>query len=326
MLRTSLRLVANSPRVRRAITTSPLSSQIAGRYIPGESLEVAARAARGVVDGGLRATMNCLGEDITDADAVEAIVQTYLALLDELNESGLARHTELSIKLSALGLALEVADPLAVAVANSYRIARAAHRAGTMITIDMEHSRAIDDLLAVLKELRADFPRTGAALAAYLHRTEADCRALAYEGSRVRLCKGAYAESPDLAFQSRADIDRSFVRCLRTLMAGQAYPMIATHDGRMIDIAAALASRHDRNKAGYEFQFLYGIRTEEQSRLAAAGETVRVYIPYGEQWYGYLVRRLAGRPLKLSAVAASVATTVAELANQQLAIHETEPT
>jgi len=137
-------------------------------------------------------------------------------------------------------------------------------------------------------------------LQSYLRRTEADCRVLAYEGSRVRLCKGAYNEPEHVAFQEKVEVDKSYVRCLKVLMAGQGYPMVATHDPRMIAIAGSLASRYGRAKGSYEFQMLYGIRPEEQKRLAVSGETVCVYVPYGAQWYGYLMRRLAERPQNLS--------------------------
>ena len=164
----------------------------------------------------------------------------------------------------------------------------------------MEDHTTTDSTLAILRELRKDFPETGAVLQAYLLRTEADCRALAYEGSRVRLCKGAYNEPEDVAFQSRLDVDRSYVRCLKVLLGGQGYPMIATHDPRMVEIGSSLASRYGREQGSYEFQMLYGIRPEEQKRLASSGETMRVYVPYGEEWYGYLMRRLAERPQNLS--------------------------
>ncbi len=164
----------------------------------------------------------------------------------------------------------------------------------------MEDHTTTDSTLAILRELRKDFPETGAVLQASLHRTEADCRALAYEGSRVRLCKGAYLEPEAVAFQERLDIDKSYVRCLKVLLAGDGYPMIATHDPRLVEIASSLASRYGRAKGTYEFQMLYGIRPTEQRRLADSGETVRVYIPYGTEWYGYLMRRLAEKPSNLS--------------------------
>ena len=160
----------------------------------------------------------------------------------------------------------------------------------------MEDHTTTDSTLAILRELREDFPATGAVLQAYLRRTEADCRDLAYAGSRVRLCKGAYDEPESVAYQDKNDVDRSYVRCLKVLMAGQGYPMVASHDPRLVEIAGALAVRHDRAKGSYEFQMLYGIRPDEQQRLARQGEKMRVYVPYGDEWYGYLMRRLAERP------------------------------
>ena len=213
--------------------------------------------------------------------------------------AGLARRTEVSVKLSAIGQALED-NGHKVALENARAICRAARNAGTTVTLDMEDHTTTDSTLAILRDLRKDFPETGAVLQAYLHRTEADCRDLAYEGSRVRLCKGAYHEPEDVAFQDKGDVDKSYVRCLKVLLAGQGYPMIATHDPRMIAIATTLASRFGREKGTYEFQMLYGIRPEEQKRLARNGETMRVYVPYGEEWYGYLMRRLAERPQNLS--------------------------
>ncbi|MGB0101073.1 MAG: proline dehydrogenase family protein, partial [Nocardioides sp.] len=167
-------------------------------------------------------------------------------------------------------------------------------------TLDMEDHTTTDSTLAILRELRKDFPETGAVVQSYLHRTEADCRALAHEGSRVRLCKGAYKQPESVAFQDKLDIDRSYVRCLKVLLAGEGYPMIATHDPRMVEIASSLASRYGREPGSYEYQMLYGIRPDEQRRLAAQGETVRVYVPYGAEWYGYLMRRLAERPQNLT--------------------------
>ena len=164
----------------------------------------------------------------------------------------------------------------------------------------MEDHTTTDSTLEVLRDLRQDFPWVGAVLQAYLYRTEADCRDLAVEGSRVRLCKGAYNEPPSVAFASRQDVDRSYVRCLSVLLAGPGYPMVATHDPRLVAIAGALAARNRRTPADHEYQMLYGIRPDEQRRLAGEGETVRVYVPYGSEWYGYLMRRLAERPANVA--------------------------
>ncbi|MFL6027115.1 MAG: proline dehydrogenase family protein, partial [Friedmanniella sp.] len=145
----------------------------------------------------------------------------------------------------------------------------------------------------------AEFPTVGTVLQAYLHRTEADCRAFAGPGSRIRLCKGAYAEPAPVAFQSRAEVDDSYRRCLRVLMAGEGYPMVASHDPEMIAAAKSYAAAEGRTDSDFEFQMLYGIREEEQQRLVAEGHHLRVYTPYGHEWYGYFMRRLAERPANL---------------------------
>lgn len=248
---------------------------------------------------GLQVTLDYLGEDTLDEAQAQATVAAYLELLGLLAERRLGRRAEVSVKLSAIGQALP-GDGRRIALDNARQICRAARNAGTTVTLDMEDHRTTDSTLSILSELRKDFPETGAVLQAYLHRTNDDCRALSHEGSRVRLCKGAYDEPESVAWQDRLDVSKSYVRCLKTLMSGKGFPMIATHDPRLIPIASSLASRYGRAKGTYEFQMLYGIRPEEQRRLAAAGETVRVYIPYGEDWYGYLVRRLAERPQNLS--------------------------
>jgi proline dehydrogenase len=299
LLRQPLLVLARSNRVKKLVSTMPVSSGIVNSYVPGETVASAADATQGLVDNGLRVTLDYLGEDTLDAEQAEHTTQAYLDLLKELSAQGLTRYAEVSVKLSAVGQALpEVGDK--IALENARTICRAARNAGTTVTLDMEDHTTTDRTLATLRELRKDFPETGAVLQAMLHRTEGDCRMLAYEGSRVRLCKGAYLEPESVSFQDKIDIDKSYVRCLKVLLAGDGYPMIATHDPRMIEIASSLSSRYHRAQGTYEFQMLYGIRPAEQRRLAEAGETVRVYIPYGTEWYGYLMRRLAERPQNLS--------------------------
>jgi proline dehydrogenase len=298
-LRQTLLLLARSGRVKGLVSAMPVSAGIVRSYVPGERTEDAVEATTDLVEEHLRVTLDYLGEDTRDTDQADVTVQAYLDVLHALSARGLTRHAEVSVKLSAVGQAIAQQGDK-VALENARTVCRAARNAGTTVTLDMEDHTTTDATLATLRELRKDFPETGAVLQAYLHRTEADCRALAYEGSRVRLCKGAYDEPAEVAFQSRLDVDKSYVRCLKVLLAGQGYPMIATHDPRMITIASSLASRNGRGAGSYEFQMLYGIRPAEQRRLAAAGETVRVYVPYGTEWYGYLMRRLAERPQNLT--------------------------
>ncbi|RYB90390.1 proline dehydrogenase [Nocardioides glacieisoli] len=299
MLRQPILLLARSQGVKKLVSTMPVSSGIVTGYVPGEQTADAVRATQELVDDGLRVTLDYLGEDTTDAAQADATVAAYKEVLADLSAKGLSSQAEVSVKLSAIGQFLPDSGHK-VALENARDICRAARNAGTTVTLDMEDHTTTDSTLSILRELRKDFPETGAVLQAMLHRTEADCRALAYEGSRVRLCKGAYMEPEEVAFQEKVEIDKSYVRCLKVLLAGQGYPMIATHDPRMVQIASSLASRFGRRAGTYEFQMLYGIRPEEQKRLAAAGETMRVYIPYGTEWYGYLMRRLAEKPQNLA--------------------------
>jgi proline dehydrogenase len=299
VLRQPLLMLARSDRVKGLVTAMPVSSGIVRRYVPGELTGDGVDATRQLVASGLQVTLDFLGEDTLDREQAEHTVRAYTDLLRGLSEEGLSRNAEVSVKLSAIGQALpEVGEK--IAIENARTICHAARNAGTTVTLDMEDHTTTDSTLGILRELRKDFPETGAVLQAYLRRTESDCRDLAYEGSRVRLCKGAYNEPETVAFADRHEVDRSYVRCLKVLMGGEGYPMIATHDPRLVDIAGALATRYGRAQGTYEYQMLFGIRPDEQRRLAEAGEKVRVYLPYGVEWYGYLMRRLAERPSNLT--------------------------
>ena len=283
---------SRNARVERLVAGAPLSRSVVRRFVAGNDVEDAVRVSRELTAKGLAVSLDHLGEDTTDAGQADATVKAYLVLLDRLREAGLTEggRVEVSVKLSAVGQT--ISDDLALQGART--ICQAAQDAGTTVTLDMEDHTTTDRTLATLATLRQDFPQTGAVLQAYLHRTEQDCRALATAGSRVRLCKGAYKEPAAVAFQSPEQVDAAYVRCTDVLMAGEGYPMLATHDPAMVEHALGLG-----RTAPYEFQLLYGIRPLEQERLAAAGHTVRVYTPYGDEWYGYLMRRLAERPANL---------------------------
>jgi proline dehydrogenase len=295
-LRSVILAASRNATVERLVAGAPLSRDVVRRFVAGESVDDAVRASRELVGKGLTVTLDHLGEDTLDAGQADATVKAYLVLLDRLRDAGLSGdgRTEVSVKLSAVGQ--DISDSLALE--GAHRICEAAKAAGTTVTLDAEDHTTTDRTLEALRALRVDHPQTGAVLQAYLHRTEDDCRALAVEGSRVRLCKGAYKEPPGVAYQSAHEVDRSYVRCLKVLMTGPGYPMVASHDPRLIAIAGELA--RDRESGTYEYQMLYGIRPREQARLAAQGDTVRVYVPYGDQWYGYLMRRLAERPANLA--------------------------
>jgi proline dehydrogenase len=293
-LRSLILAASRNRKVERFVAGAPVSRNVVRRFVAGESVEDAVRASAALVGRGLTVSLDHLGEDTTDEGQADATVKAYLVLLERLSEAGLTAggRTEVSVKLSAVGQT--ISDELAEQGART--ICEAAGAAGTTVTLDMEDHTTTDRTLATLRRLRRDFPTTGAVVQAYLHRTEDDCRELAAAGSRVRLCKGAYKEPASVAFQSPQEVDASYVRCLEVLMRGEGYPMVATHDPALIARTLELAPEH---RSGFEFQMLYGIRPLEQERLAAAGHTVRVYVPYGDEWYGYLMRRLAERPANL---------------------------
>jgi proline dehydrogenase len=295
MLRTVILAAARSEGLERLVETAPVSRDVVRRFVAGTSPAHVLRATTDLVGEGLRVSIDHLGEDTATPQDAERTRRAYLDLLAAIGRQNLTPATEVSVKLSALGQRFD--EKLAYEHARA--ICQAAANAHTTVTVDMEDHTTTDSTLDILSKLRKDFPGTGAVLQAYLRRTEADCRELAHTGSRVRLCKGAYAEPEAIAYQSRSDVDRSYVRCLNTLLAGDGYPMFATHDPRLIAIAQDRARWYDRTLDSFEFQMLYGIRPHEQRRLARAGYTMRVYVPYGTEWYGYLVRRLAERPANL---------------------------
>jgi proline dehydrogenase len=299
---------ARSDGIRRLVSSAPVTRPVVDRFVAGEQLAPCLTAVRSLTARGLDVTLDHLGEDTTDRAEALRNRDAYLALADALAAEGLGERAEMSVKLSAFGQALPDGGH-DVALANVRPVVEAAAAAGTTVTLDMEDHTTVDSTLAILAELRSGgFPQTGAVLQSYLFRTEDDCRALATEGSRVRLVKGAYDEPPAVAHQRKADVDRAYVRCLKILLAGEGYPMIGSHDPRMVAIGQELARRLGRKHDTYEFQMLYGIRESEQRRLAAEGHRMRVYVPYGTDWYGYFMRRLAERPANLGFFLRSLAT------------------
>jgi proline dehydrogenase len=305
VLRKVLMAAAASARVRDMVTSAPGARAIVNRYVAGESSEDAVAVARWLRSAGLLVTLDYLGEDTTDAQRAAATATQYVHLLGKLAAEGLTEGgaVEVSVKPTAVGLLLGGGPSprehgVRVATEHLERIVIAARDAGTTVTIDAEDHRTTDAALRIANSLRSRFPAVGTVLQAALRRTEADARELAAPGTRVRLCKGAYAEPLAEAFDSRHEIDKSFARCLRVLMAGPGYPMIATHDPRLIAITRSLGLARPADT--FEYQMLHGVRPDEQRRLASAGAKVRVYVPYGSDWYPYLVRRLAERPANLA--------------------------
>ena len=298
MLRRALLAASASSRLRQLITTAPQTRAIVDSYVAGETADDAVRVTRKLRAAGLLVSLDYLGEDSRDPVQAAAVTEEYIQLLGKLGAEGLTQGgaAEISVKPTAVGLFFGAST----ASQNISRICAAARDAGTTVTLDAEEFAAIEPTLRIAAGLRAEYGDLGCVVQSCLRRSEADCRALAAYGTRVRLCKGAYNEPESVAFSSRREVDSSYARCLRALMNGAGYPMLATHDPRLIEITASLALLTGRAPDTFEYQMLYGIRPAEQRRLADTGARMRVYLPYGGDWYAYLVRRLAERPGNLA--------------------------
>ncbi|MEV6025071.1 proline dehydrogenase family protein [Streptomyces sp. NPDC052036] len=315
---------SRSDRMRRLISAAPVTKPVVDRFIPGETVDEIVPIIEDLAGKGLEVTMDVVGEDITTPEQATAARDAYLALIAHLKELGLGPKAEMSVKLSMFGQALPSPTTALndgpsgpaprfqggheLALANVRPVVEAAAAIGTTVTLDAEDHTTLDSMFAIHEELRKDFPGTGCVIQAYLFRTEADARRLAASGSRVRIVKGAYKEPASVAYQNKHEIDKAYVRILKTLMEGEGYPMIGSHDPRIIAIAQDIARRAGRKLDEYEFQMLYGIRSEEHVRLAAEGHRMRVYTAYGTDWYGYFMRRLAEKPANLRFFARSVLT------------------
>ncbi|GGY60752.1 proline dehydrogenase family protein [Streptomyces xanthochromogenes] len=288
---------SRSDKMRKLVSAAPVTKPVVNRFIPGESVDQVVRIVEEMVGKGLELTLDVVGEDITTPEQAAHARDAYLELIERLRDLGHGTKAEMSVKLSMFGQALEGGHELALA--NVRPVVEAAAAIGTTVTLDAEDHTTLDSMFAIHEELRKDFPQTGCVIQAYLFRTEDDARRLAAAGSRVRIVKGAYKEPAEVAYLDKSEIDKAYVRILKILMEGDGYPMIGSHDPRLIAIGQELARRAGRKLDEYEFQMLYGIRSEEHLRLAAEGHRMRVYTAYGTDWYGYFMRRLAEKPANL---------------------------
>jgi proline dehydrogenase len=302
--RPAILAASRSDGLRRTAERIPATRKVVHRFVPGETVADALHSVVLLRDSRRLVSIDYLGEDTTEIEDADATVRAYLELLEALGHRSESPDTgvrplEVSLKLSALGQALP-RDGEKIALENAHTICERAQRFGSWVTVDAEDHTTTDSTLSIVRELRADFDWLGTALQAYLKRTHTDCQEFAASGARIRLCKGAYDEPASVAYRDRDDVSDSYLRCLRALMAGTGYPMVASHDPAIIDAVPALVSEFHRGADDFEYQMLYGIRDAEQRRLADAGNHVRVYVPFGTQWYGYFVRRLAERPANLT--------------------------
>ena len=297
MLRRLLLYLSTAKWARGIATRWGAARRVAKRFIAGESVEEAIQTTRDLNNQGLLVSLDYLGESVTNAKDTEAVVATYRQLIGKIGSENL--KASVSLKLTHMGL--DISEDLCVN--NLRHILSDAKTHGIDVTMDMESSEYTDRTLRIYRTLRDeyDFSNVGTVIQAYLYRSKDDMRELASEGATIRLCKGAYLEPESVAFPEKADVDAQYVQIMVDYLDAPqpAFLQIATHDENMITRAEAAISEKGLAKDHSEFQMLYGIRTPRQLSLAAAGYPVRVYVPFGEAWYPYFMRRLAERPANL---------------------------
>ena len=295
MLSAVLNRAARSSRARRTVEAVPLTRSVVNRFVAGESVPQAVAAAREIRGAGMALTIDVLGEHVTSIDGARRTRDGYLALLDALHRDGLAAGADVSVKLSALGQTLGRLGAQ-TATEHARAICAGAAAVDSTVTLDMEDHTTTDLTLAIGAELRREFPATGNVLQSNLKRTDADVELVAGTGVRIRLVKGAYREPASQAYQRKAEVDVAYARHIEQLMNSACYPMIATHDPTMLAQATQSARRHGRTAADWECQMLFGVRSDLQRQVVQDGRQMRIYLPYGTDWYGYFMRRLAERP------------------------------
>jgi len=293
MLRSLLLYLSERESPKKLLTGNPLGRRLASRFIAGEEIEDALRVIRRLNGEGFLVTLDCLGESVHEAAAAETACQTYLLLLERLAAEKLDSHV--SVKLTQLGLAIDEG----LARRNLARLAESAVRHHNFVRVDMEGSAFTDATLRVFCSVDAPREVMGIAIQTYLRRTEADVEELLQRGVRIRLVKGAYKEPPDIAFARKSDVDRNYQKLTEKLLASRIYHAIATHDERLIAATERFARERGIRPENFEFQMLYGIRRRLQRALVQQGWRVRLYVPYGQEWYAYFMRRLAERPANL---------------------------
>jgi proline dehydrogenase len=295
MLRAGLLWLSERPRLYRFVRRNGLASRLASRFVAGETVDTAMTALRDLNAAGISASLDLLGESVTKAAEARAARDVYLALLDRIAAAG--ADANVSVKLTQMGFDIDAP----ACVENLRAIISRARTLGSFARLDMEGSAYTQRTLDLFTgTLYPEFGNaTGVVLQSYLRRTGEDLDAMIALGARVRLCKGAYKEPPEVAFPDKRDVDANFVACMERLLDRGNYPGLATHDERIITHAKAFAKGRGIEPSRFEFQMLYGVRRDLQHALRAAGYNVRVYVPFGDHWYPYLMRRLAERPANI---------------------------
>lgn len=290
--RTALLYLAEREGLKDFATRFGPLKKMTTRFVAGETLEQAVEAIRRLNAVGCTASFDHLNESVATREVTEGEVREYLRILQSIDDAGL--RSNVSIKLTQFGLEIDAE----LAYRNARRVVEEAARRSNFVRVDMESSAVTDATLDIFRRLRAEFglDDVGIVVQSYLRRTADDVRELLKIPARIRLCKGAYNEPPEVAFPDKKDVDDNYVRVMQALLSSGTYHGIATHDERMIDATVDYAQRSGIGKGAFEFQMLYGIRRDLQEKLARDGYNMRVYVPYGRHWYPYFMRRLAERP------------------------------
>jgi proline dehydrogenase len=301
MLRGTLLYLADQRAIRHFVTHNRIARRSAQRFVAGEALEEALQATRALNQRGFSVSLDHLGENVNDAAEAAGAANDYIQILDAIKQARL--DANISIKLTAVGLDIEEA----LCEQNVRSVLERAKSYGIFVRIDMEGGAYTERTLNMVARLRQDYEEVGTVIQSYLYRTPKDVEALIASKTRVRLVKGAYKEPPEIAYPRKADVDRSYAQEMHLLLTQGNYPAIATHDQKMIDEAKAFAAANGIDKTRFEFQMLYGIRRDLQKQLLNEGYNMRIYVPYGTQWYPYLTRRMAERPANLLFVLSNAA-------------------
>ena len=300
MLRAAFLWLSEQPRIFHFVRKNRVARKLASRFVAGETVDEAITTLRDL--NALSASLDLLGESVLHAEEAQRACKTYLDVLERIHRA--KANANVSVKLTQMGLDIDEG----LCVDNVRAIVRRARQYDSFVRIDMEGSACTERTLRLFTErLHPEFGNAvGVVLQSYLRRTERDVAEMIARGARVRLCKGAYKEPPEVAFPAKRDVDASYVRCMEQLLERGTYPGIATHDVRIIAHAKAFARRRGIAPDRFEFQMLYGVRRDLQHALRRDGWNVRVYVPFGEQWYPYLMRRLAERPANIAFLLGSI--------------------
>ena len=302
MLRNALLYLSSQPQVFNFVRHNRMAKGFANRFVAGETLDTALAAIKQLNSKGISATLDLLGESVHNEREARESARAYLEMLDRVREQRL--NANVSVKLTAMGL--DISEDLCVA--NMQDILERAREQESFVRLDMESSDYTEKTLSLFYERLYPSYRgnVGIVLQSYLYRTSSDVDEANKAGARVRLCKGAYKEPASVAYPEKKDVDDAYVRCMRSLLTDGHYPGIATHDKTIVEATKRFARENDIKSDNFEFQMLYGVRRDLQEKLVREGYRMRVYVPFGTQWYPYLMRRLAERPANVAFITGNI--------------------